>query len=974
MDMTNLPEDEDNTASEQEAKDMSAAMDAPAMPDANGNMQVEENEDGSANVTMLDTKAPIESDDFSENLADILEERVLSSIGIDLCDRVQSDKDSREERDRQYAEGIKRTGLGNDAPGGAEFDGASKAVHPMLAKGCVDFASKAIKELYPAAGPVKTQIIGRSSDDKIDKAERKKTYINWQLTTQVQENRSEFERLLSQLPLGGTQYKRWWWDGTLKRLRTETVYVDDVFLPYSQSDFWTSHRVTHRQYISQIEYERRVISGLYRDVSPTAPSLGMSNRSESSQATDKVEGSEEDSAAYNEEGLREIYQVYVDLEVEDDPEAGDRTAPYILHVEAYSNKVLGLYRNWKEGDETFAKKHWMVEYTFIPWRGAYGVGLTHLIGSLSAAATGALRALLDSAHIANFPGGLKLKGGRSAGQNIQVNATELQEIEGPTGADDIRKLIMPFPFNGPSPVLQTLMEWLTQQAEGVIATASEKIADGGANMPMGTALALIEQGSVNFSAIHARLHASLKKELEIVHRLNAEHLTDDEVVEDLGELVVSRADFQGPMDIIPVSDPNIFSEAQRYAQLQAVLQLKGDPTFAPFFRADKLLERALKLLQFPAPEDVANLPKDPRKMGPLDENFTCASPEPSPLKVYADQDDLAHLETHVHFMNAPMFGANAIIAPVALPALLAHCKDHLMAFYQKHTRAASDAMLQVSKHSGNVMTDAQANAKGSAFADKLMAEMLGPLVMPGLQQAEAMMKTLSPPPPAAPEAQLAAQTAAAAQAAQTAIAQAAEAGRQATAQAAEQNKIQLKQMELAYQSQRDALDRANNASASQIAAQTEASSDAVQERMSQFAAKLELLRDDKKAEAAQLALEFENRAAQQLEVLKAMLASQAENLAAQADNAVNPLAQGLADSNKELTAHLKATQAQSATDQQNMQALLGSIGAQGANTQGTMAEMVKGMQALHAAHQKPKVVEYVRDKNGKVSGVRTSPG
>ena len=974
MDMTNLPEDDDNTASPQDEKDLSAALDVPQLPDAEGNMQVEENEDGSANVTMLDTKAAVISDEFSENMADILDESVLSRIGIDLCERVQSDKTSREERDRQYAEGIKRTGLGNDAPGGAEFDGASKAVHPMLAKGCVDFASKAIKELYPAAGPVKTQIIGRSDDDKIDKAERKKTYINWQLTTQVQENRSEFERLLSQLPLGGTQYKRWWYDGLLKRLRTETVYVDDVFLPYNQSDFWTSHRVTHRQYISQLEYERRVENGLYRDVSPSAPSLGMSNRSASSQATDKIEGAEEDSAAYNEEGLREIYQVYVDLEIEDDSETDSRTAPYILHVEEFSNKVLGLYRNWKQDDETFAKKHWMVEYTFIPWRGAYGVGLTHLIGSLSAAATGALRALLDSAHIANFPGGLKLKGGRSAGQNIQVNATELQEIEGPTGADDIRKLIMPFPFNGPSPVLQTLMEWLTQQAEGVIATASEKIADGGANMPMGTALALIEQGSVNFSAIHARLHASLKKELEIVHRLNAEHLTDDEVVQDLGELVVSRADFQGPMDIIPVSDPNIFSEAQRYAQLQAVLQLKADPTFAPFFRADKLLERALKLLQFPAPEDVANLPKDPRKLGPLDENFTCASPEPSPLKVYADQDDLAHLETHTHFMNAPMFGANSLIAPVALPALLAHCKDHLMAFYQKHTKAASDAMMQVSKHQGQQITEAQANAKGSAFADKLMAEMLGPLVMPGLQQAETMMKSLAPQPQAAPEATLAANTAQQAQQAQTAIAQAQEQGRQSMAAAAEQGKLQLEQMRLTYQAQRDEADRQNNASAAQIAAQTEESSIAVQERMAQFAAKLELLRDDKKSEAAQLSLEFEDRAAKQLEVLKAMLASQAENLAAQADNAVNPMVQGIADSNKELAAHLKAAQAQASDDQKNMQLLLGSIGTQGANTQGTMAEMVRGMHALHKSHNTPKTVEYVRDGKGKVTGVKSTPG
>ena len=541
--------------------------------EAEAELHVEEQEDGSALVTEPEDDSAYESPEFSSNLAETLDSGILAELGSTQADLIDSDKESRKERDKQYAEGIRRTGLGADAPGGAGFEGSSKAVHPMLAKGCVDFASRAIKELFPATGPCKTQIIGEADDVKLDKAERKKSYMNWQLTTRVQEQRAEFERLLSQLPLGGSQYKRWWWDEALERPRTETVYIDDVFMPYDSSDFYTCRRVTHRQWVPTDEFEARIDSGLYRDIHVSQPSTGWQDASDAKKATNRIEGNEEDDSAYNDEGLREIYMSYVDLVIEDDEFADGKARPYVLHIENDTQKVLGLYRNWKEGDEQCAKKHWMVEYNFIPWRGAYGVGLFHLIGSLSSGGTGALRALLDSAHISNFPGGLKLKGGRTAGQSIQVNATELAEIDCPPGVDDIRKVVMPFPFAGPSPVLFNLLEWLTQQAEGVISTASEAISGASNDMPVGTALALIEHGSVNFSAIHARCHASLKKELEILHRLDAENMTDEETVEELGELVVSRQDFQGPMDIIPVSDPNIFSEAQRYAQLQAVMQL-----------------------------------------------------------------------------------------------------------------------------------------------------------------------------------------------------------------------------------------------------------------------------------------------------------------------------------------------------------------------------------------------------------------
>lgn len=811
-------------------------------PPIEGGMNLQEQDDGS--VLIVDDDEDVERDsEFGENMAEVLTDDYLTSLGFDLCQDIGSDKKVREERDKQYAEGIKRTGLGNEAPGGAAFDGASKVVHPMLAKGCVDFASRAIKEMFPAGGPCKTQIIGEVSDSKLDRAERKKQFMNWQLTTKVGENRAELERLLSQLPLGGSQYKRWWWDYELGRPRTETVYIDDVFLPYNQADFYTATRIAHRQYIDRRTYDSRITQGLYCDLGLTEPSNATQDQSAAKAATDKVEGSHEDSSAYNDEGLREIYMTYVFLSCDEDTYSGGKSAPYIVHVDKWSEKVLGMFRNWDEADERMGKLHWMVEYNFIPWRGAYGVGLAHLIGSLAASGTGAVRAILDAAHIQNFPGGLKLKGGRNTGQSVQVNATELAEITAPPGIDDIRKVVMPFPFNGPSSVLFNLLEWLTQQAESVVSTASERIADGGgSDMPVGTALALIEHDSTNFSSIHARMHDSMKKELAILHRLNAENLSDREVVEELGELVVTRDDFEGPVDIIPVSDPNIFSEAQRFAQMQAVLQISGNQQFQQFFRADRLVSRLLKLLQVPSPEDIANLPKDPRKLGPLEENVAVSKDEPDTLKVYEEQDDLMHLQTHVHYMTSPIFGGSQLIGSQALAPLVQHCKEHMLQLYTKHTKAATDSILTISKMQGLEVSREDAEGRGAAFADAVLAQVLGPMVIPGLQQAMQLAQQYQQKPPPSPD-----------------------------VAAHEQGETQRLQMKLAADDKNTQAETQANQAASQLAAQMEAAQQATDERIAQLTAQLDLIRQDRDNQNKVLLAEMAGQNEASLERLKTSL-------------------------------------------------------------------------------------------------------
>jgi len=906
---------------------------------------VVEQADGSAVVTVEAEGVQQVSRDFGENLAETLDEYFLAGLGAEQAELVESDRRSREPRDKQQAEGLRRTGLGADAPGGAAFEGSSKAVHPMLAKGCVDFASRAIKELFPSTGPCKTQIIGEADDAKVDKAERKKAYMNWQLTTKVGEQRAEFERLLSQLPLGGSQYKRWWWDAKLERPRTETVFIDDVFTPYGCPDFYTACRVTHRQWVPRGEYEARVASGLYRDLALLGPGDSMaSDQSLSQAASNKIEGVVEDDLAYNDEGLREVYMMYVDLAIDDDEFSAGQTAPYVLHIENNTQKVLGLYRNWAQDDEAMAKKHWMVEYTFIPWRGGPGVGLFHLIGSLSAGGTGALRALLDSAHIQNFPGGLKLKGGRTAGQSIQVNATELAEIDAPAGVDDIRKMVMPFPFAGPSPVLFNLLEWLTQQAEGVISTASEAISQGSPNMPVGTALALIEHGSVNFSAIHARCHASLKKELEILHRLDAENITDQETIEELGSLVVTQQDFQGPLDIIPVSDPNIFSEAQRYAQLQAVMQLADNQSFAPFFKPDRLLQRSLRLLQIPSPEDLANLPKDAKRLGALDENYLVCSPEPGPLKVYMEQDDVAHLEAHLHFLVSPMFGANPLIGPVAFGPMMAHIKDHLMCFYKKHTRGAADALLSIGPAMGAPeLSRAEAEAKGAAFADQVMAQLLGPMIMPAIQQAQQLAQQFAPKPPIDPtvQAQIASQQAitkmqldaAAHTAEQNNLFKASEADKARQAEAAKDSlDKQFKQWQEEFK--QDANDRATI-----MATAIEKQAMEMEARLTQFNATQQALREEEAArsQAMRDQLNADNEA--RMAVLQATL-QQIQQAAVQPQPDLSAMLQPIIADMQQSTAAI-------------------------------VAQLAQGLAGLHAAQSAPRVARYIKDELGNNIGVES---
>lgn len=693
--------------------------------------EVEDTEDGGAIVR---EKANAEDERRSRehfaNIIDDVDPAALAEAINDLLDKISRDKDAREKRDKQYEEGLRRTGLGDDAPGGAQFTGANKVVHPMLVEACVDFSARAMKELFPPAGPVKSKVLGQPDKEKLQKAERKAAFMNWQATEQIQEFRSELEQLTTQLPLGGGQYLKIMWTPQRRRPTVEFIPIDDVYLPFAATNFYTAERKTHVQYITKAEYARRVRSGMYRDVDLGAPD--EPEYSQSTRANDKIEGRQD--TAYNEDGLRTVFEVYTALDFGDGPE------PYIISIDKSSRAGLALYRNWEPEDTLRQELEWMVEFPFVPWRGAYPIGLTHMIGGLSGAATGALRALLDSAHIQNVPTLLKLKGGPT-GQTLNVQPTEVVEMEGGALIDDVRKLAMPLPFNGPSPVLFQLLGFLVDAGKGVVQTSFEKLSEQNPNQPVGTTMALIEQGMVVFSSIHSRMHSAMSRVFKVLHRINSAYLTTEDIAARAAGLDIDPSDFDGPLDVVPVSDPAIFSEAQRFAQVTALQQRAATmPQMYDARKVEKMFLRALKI----SDDDVLVPQPGTEDMDPVSENVAAAMGRP--VYVLPKQDHMAHIATHMAFLKSPLFGSNPAVVKYYLYPMAVHLRDHVLNYYLAETHSAVEKAESAELLD---MDSAEAQAQVIIRVQQLIEQQLGPFAqeLAAIDQAAQQFKPQPPMPP-----------------------------------------------------------------------------------------------------------------------------------------------------------------------------------------------------------------------------------
>ena len=695
----------------------------------NDNMQVEDTEDGGAIIRLENREDEKLHLEHFANIVEEVDQSELAGAVVDLLEKIERDKEAREKRDKLYEEGLRRTGLGDDAPGGAQFSGANKVVHPMLVEACVDFSARFMKEIFPPNGPVKSKIYGDPDKEKVDRAERKAAFMNWQTTEQMPEFRSELEQLSTQLPLGGGQYMKFMWNPQHRRPQAEFVPIDDVYLPFAATNFYTAERKTHVQYITKMEYLKRVKVGMYIDVD-----LGYPDDPEFSKATianDKIEGRK--STSYNEDGLRTIFEIYTYFEFD------EGLSPYIISIDKSTGKAVSLYRNWEPDDDRRKELDWIVEFPFVPWRGAYPIGLTHMIGGLSGAATGALRALLDSAHIQNMPTLLKLKGG-PGGQTINLQPTEVVEMEGGALIDDVRKLAMPMPFNPPSPTLFQLLGFLVDAGKGVVQTSFEKLSDQNPNQPVGTTMALIEQGMVVFSSIHSRLHNAMARCFKILHRINSAYLTEEDIEAQIEGLDIDPSDFDGPLDVVPVSDPAIFSETQRFAQIQAIMQRAA---LAPqMYDARKVEELFLRTLKVPADEVLQPEPAK-ENMDPVSENVAAAMGRP--VYVLPQQDHIAHIMTHMAFLKSPLFGSNPAIMKTFIYPMSIHLRDHLLNYYLVEAHSAVD----LAQKQDLIPDEASDQVKVILQVQQFIEQQLGGLAQEigGIDQAAQQFAPQPPMPP-----------------------------------------------------------------------------------------------------------------------------------------------------------------------------------------------------------------------------------
>lgn len=708
--MANTPQDEAETL-----RGMVDQGGGTTGPDDDPQEQVNENPDGSATVTRRMSEA-VEEKDFYRNIAENLDPTERDEISTSLLDLIDKDKKAREKRDAQYEEGVKRMGLDKETIGGANFSGASNVTHPMYTKACIDFEARAIKELFPPGGPVREYIPGTITPERADRARRKARWLNFQLTQLMPNFRAELEQVLINLPMGGNQYQKLIPPAIKMMVGHEWIPIDKMLLPFAATNFYTAERRTHIQEVTAQEFTRRIRTKMYRDVELSAPAIPEETKTQ--QTVARIEGKESDSM--NADGLRTIFECDCLFEIRDpdipkthtealqDDADGDDLGedgkddeateigplPYLISIDVTTKEILSIYRNWAPEDEDHERLEWTVEWVFIPFRGAYALGLPHIIGGLSIAATGALRALLDSAHINNMAGLLRLKGAVGTGQNIQVRPTEVTEIENSGEIDDIRKIIMAVPFGPPSPVLLTLLGILGDQAEQVIRTTIDE-AEAQGDVPVGTTLARIEQGMVAFSAIHGRLHRSMDRLLKILHRINKVWLEDKVVLESIGEQIVTTKDFSTDSDVIPVSDPDIFCEVQRYGQIQTVAQRAV--LLPQIYDLRKVEELILKQMKLPNDGQDLLVPKPtPIQMNPVNENVALTLGRP--IVAFPQQDHEAHINAHCDFFENPFFSALVSSNPGAITALLQNLKEHIVFWYaMKVHQVGSDAATQSAK-------------------------------------------------------------------------------------------------------------------------------------------------------------------------------------------------------------------------------------------------------------------------------------
>lgn len=582
------------------------------------------------------------SADHRANLADFLEPEDLEAVASDLIELVEADQRSRTEWIDTYTSGLDYLGFKGEERT-QPFKGSSGVYHPVLIESVVRFQSNAIMEIFPANGPVLTKIYGDENPDKVNLAKRVKEEMNYQLTENMKEYRNETEQLLFRLPLAGSVFKKTYYDPIKKRPSSCMIPAEDFIVDYGCSDLENSERYTHVMRKSPNQVKKLQRAGFYSKVKLPKPSYD--SLPEGKEKEDEISGIEQPMQGDGQHILYEVHAYYNLPGILSDPD--EVADPYIITIEKESQKVLSIYRNWNEQDEQRVAEQYFTHFNYMPGLGFYGIGLIHLLGSIAKAATSILRQLIDAGTLSNLPGGLKTRGLRTKGDDTPIAPGEWRDVDVPAGT--IQQNLFPMPYKEPSAVLAQLLQMLVEDGRRVGSIADTEITAQSMSAPVGTTLALLERSMKVMTAVHARLHASLRREFGLISKTIHDYMDPHYSWDESGQFN-RQNDFDGrTVDVIPVSDPNASTQAMRIVQAQAVQQLASQNP--ELYNLKELHRVGLQAIGVKNDERILPLDQPPPRMDPVQENMAVLTSQP--LKVFPDQDHTAHIQVHLSMMTDP---------------------------------------------------------------------------------------------------------------------------------------------------------------------------------------------------------------------------------------------------------------------------------------------------------------------------------
>ena len=644
--------------------------DVPPNPE---NTEVIQGEDGSVEINFEPGAAsPEGGGDHYANLAELLPDDVLDDLGSSLFDNYTQYKASRKDWEDGYTKGLDLLGF-KYKDRTQPFQGASGATHPVLAEAVTQFQAQAYKELLPAQGPVRTQIIGVSDRAKEEQSQRVKDFMNYQLMDKMKEYEPEFDQMLFYLPLSGSAFKKVYYDELLQRAVSKFVPADDLIVPYTATSLDDADAVMHTIKVSENDLRKKQVGGFYRDIEVN-PSYMQETEVE------KKERELEGVRKTRDEDIFQLIECHINLDLEgfeDRDEAGESTGiklPYVVTIETGTRKVLSIRRNFKIDDPTKQKIQYFVHFKFLPGLGFYGFGLIHMIGGLSRTATAALRQLLDAGTLSNLPAGFKQRGIRIRDDAQSIQPGEFRDVDAPGG--NIRDAFLPLPFKEPSATLLQLMGVVVNAGQRFASIADMQVGDMNQSAAVGTTVALLERGSRVMSAIHKRLYVAMKQEFKLLADVFKTYLPPEYPYDVVGgQRNIKQTDFDDRVDIVPIADPNIFSQTQRISMAQTELQLAtSNPQIHNLYQAYRSMYEAIGVKDI---DKILPPPKQPMPMDPATENILALSGKP--FQAFKGQDHRAHITVHLNFMATNLARNN----PVVLGSLEKNIFEHISLMSQE---------------------------------------------------------------------------------------------------------------------------------------------------------------------------------------------------------------------------------------------------------------------------------------------------